>query len=77
MKGLLDELVEFNRHSLGVGIRVSPTNVDLAELFADELQELGAAYPGRELLLKVNGDTTGCWDGLSLQRLRATSLSTP
>ena len=69
MKGLLDELVEFNRANLGLGLRVSPTNVDLADLFADELQELRAVYPGRELLLEVTGDTKGCWDGPSLQRL--------
>jgi len=69
MKGLLDELVEFNRHNLGVGIRVSPTDVELAKIFEDELQELRAAYPGRQLLLEVTGDTKGCWDGASLQRL--------
>jgi signal transduction histidine kinase len=69
MKSLLDELVEFNRANLGLGLRVTPTNVDLADLFADELQELRAAYPGRELLLEVTGDTKGYWDGPSLQRL--------
>jgi signal transduction histidine kinase len=69
MKGLLDELVEFNRANLGLGIHVSPTNVDLADLFAEELRELRAAYPDRELVLEVTGDTKGCWDGPSLQRL--------
>jgi signal transduction histidine kinase len=69
MKGLLDELVEFNRHSLGEGVRIDPISIDLAELFSDELQELRAAYPGRELVLEVSGDTKGCWDGPSLQRL--------
>jgi signal transduction histidine kinase len=69
MQGLLDELVEFNRHNLGTGLRVSPTNVDVAKLFADELQELRAAYPGHDFLLQVTGDTEGNWDGPSLQRL--------
>lgn len=69
IKGLLDELVEFNRVNLGLGIRVSPTNVDLAVLFADELQELRTAYPSRELMLEVTGDTKGCWDGPRLQRV--------
>jgi signal transduction histidine kinase len=69
MKGLLDELIEFNRANLGQGIRVSPTNVDLADLFADELQELRTAYPSRELMLEVTGDTKGCWDGPRLQRV--------
>jgi signal transduction histidine kinase len=69
MKGLLDELVEFNRANLGLGLHASPADVDLADLFADELQELRAAYPGRELLLEVSGDSKGFWDGPSLQRL--------
>jgi signal transduction histidine kinase len=69
MKALLDELVEFNRAKLGLGIHVSPSNVDVAELFADELQELRAAHPGRELVLDVTGDTKGFWDGPRLQRL--------
>ena len=69
MKALLDELVEFNRAKLGLGIHVSPTSVDLADLFADELQELRAAHPGRELVLDVTGETKGFWDGPRLQRL--------
>lgn len=69
MKALLDELVEFNRARLGLGIHVSPTNVDVADLFAEELQEVRAAHPGRELVLDVSGDTKGFWDGPRLRRL--------
>jgi signal transduction histidine kinase len=69
MKGLLDELVDFNRGNLGLGVRVSPTDVDLADVFEDELQEVRAVYPGREFVLDVTGDAKGCWDGPSLQRL--------
>lgn len=69
MKALLDELVEFNRARLGLGIHVSPSHVDVADLFADELQELRAAHPGRELALDVSGDLKGSWDGPRLQRL--------
>jgi signal transduction histidine kinase len=69
MKGLLDELVEFNRANLGLGVRVSPANVNLADVFADELQELRIAYPSRELKLEVTGDTKGWWDGPRLQRV--------
>lgn len=69
MKALLDELVEFNRDTLGVGIRIARTQVDLAALFADELDELRAAYPQRQLEMEVTGDTRGLWDGHRLQRL--------
>jgi signal transduction histidine kinase len=69
MKALLDELVEYNRAKLGLGIRVSPTEVDVADLFADELHELRAAHPERNLVLEVSGETRGVWDGPRLQRL--------
>src|SRR6185369_7504215 len=69
MKALLDDLVEFNRTKLGMGIDIAPTNVDLAALFGDELEQLRAAYPDRQLELEVVGDAQGFWDGLCLQRL--------
>jgi signal transduction histidine kinase len=69
MKALLDDLVEFNRTKLGMGIDIAPTDVDLAALFGDELEQLRAAYPNRQLVLEVVGDARGFWDGLCLQRL--------
>jgi signal transduction histidine kinase len=69
MKALLDDLVEFNRTKLGMGIDIAPTDVDLAALFGDELAQLRAAYPDRQLELEVVGDAHGFWDGLCLQRL--------
>ena len=39
MKSLLDELVEFNRARLGLGIQVCPTHVNVSDLFEDELRE--------------------------------------
>ncbi|HPU52395.1 MAG TPA: sensor histidine kinase [Burkholderiaceae bacterium] len=69
MKSLLDELIEFNRAKVGLGMHVSPAEVDVAKLFADEMNELRAAHPGRELLLNVTGPTSGFWDGPRLQRL--------
>ena len=69
MKALLDDLVDFNRTKLGLGINIARANVDLAEAFADELEELRGAYAGRRLDLEVVGDTRGLWDGLRLQQL--------
>ena len=39
------------------------------QLFADELEQLRGAHPGRRLELEVVGDTRGRWDGLRLQQL--------
>ena len=54
---------------MGLGINITLANVDLAAVFADELEQLRGAYPGRRLELKVAGDTRGRWDGLRLQQL--------
>jgi len=69
MKALLDDLVDFSRTKLGLGINVSLANAELATLFANELEQLRAAYPGRTIELELAGDTRGHWDGLRLQQL--------
>jgi signal transduction histidine kinase len=69
MKALLDDLVDFNRTKLGLGINIARVNVDLAAAFADELEELRGAHAGRRLQLEVVGDTRGLWDGLRLKQL--------
>jgi len=69
MKSLLDDLVDFNRTKLGLGINIERTDVDAAHLFADELKQLQAAYPHRQLELKLVGDLRGSWDGSRLQQL--------
>jgi signal transduction histidine kinase len=69
MQALLDDLLDFNRTKLGVGINISPTNVDLATLFADELNLVRAAHPDHQIDLEVEGDSQGVWDGRRLQQL--------
>ena len=69
MQALLDDLVEFNRTQLGLGIRITPTSADLATLFTDELDQLRAAHPNRQLHLDAAGDTQGMWDGRRLQQV--------
>ena len=69
MKALLDDLVDFNRTKLGLGINITLANVDLGAVFADEVEQLRGAHPGRRLQLEVVGDTRGLWDGLRLQQL--------
>ena len=69
MQALLDDLVEFNRTKLGLGIHVVPTEVDVQSLFADELAQLRAVYPQHRVQLEVSGDPVGCWDAVRLQQL--------
>ena len=69
MQSLLDDLVDFNRTNLGLGINISPADADLASLFADELEQLRGAHPSCQLELKVVGDSRGHWDGPRLQQI--------
>ena len=69
MNSLLDDLVDFNRTKLGLGIHISPADADLAALFADELEQLRGAHPSCQLELKVVGDSQGHWDGPRLQQV--------
>ena len=69
MKALLDDLIDFNRTKLGLGIKVAIADLDLAPLFGDELEQLRGAHPSRQIELEIVGDTRGVWDGLRLQQL--------
>jgi signal transduction histidine kinase len=69
IKALLDDLVDFSRTKLGLGINIALANAELAALFADELEQLRGAHPDRQLEFAVAGDTRGRWDGPRLQQL--------
>jgi signal transduction histidine kinase len=69
LKSLLDDLVDFNRTMFGLGINLALADIDLAAVFADELEQLRGVPPGRRLELEVIGDVRGHWDGPRLQQL--------
>jgi signal transduction histidine kinase len=69
LKALLDDLLDFNRTKLGLGITISPAAVDLAEAFAAELEQLRVANAGRSIILEANGDVSGVWDINRLNQL--------
>lgn len=69
IQALLDDLTDFNRTRLGLGINVVPTTIDLADVLADELDELRAIHPDRQIELHVSGNSQGVWDGHRLQQL--------
>jgi signal transduction histidine kinase len=69
LKALLDDLFDFNRTKLGLGIRISRAAVDLAGAFSEELEQLSVANPGRGIELEVSGDVSGVWDINRLNQL--------
>jgi hypothetical protein len=69
MHALLDDLVDFNRTKLGLGVKIVPSDIDLTTAVADELEQLRGAHPTRRIELAATGDNRGCWDGARLQQL--------
>jgi signal transduction histidine kinase len=69
LQALLDDLVDFNRTNLGVGISIVPSPVDLGAICAQELEQLRVAYPDSQVQLNVVGDCQGSWDGRRVQQL--------
>src|SRR5690606_18926275 len=69
MKALLDDLVDFNRTKLGLGVNVAPSDIDLSAVVNDELEQFRGAHPERQIELATSGDCRGRWDGARLQQL--------
>ena len=69
MQALLDDLTDFNRTNLGLGMRVMRHEIDLAKLANEELDQLRAAHPNRQINFKAIGDNRGQWDGERVQQI--------
>lgn len=69
MQKLLDDLIDFNRTELGLHIPVTPLEVDLAHVCAEELEQIRAAYPERAVELDVAGECRGWWDPHRMHQL--------
>lgn len=69
MRALLDDLIDFNRSNLGLGIRVKLTKSDLTDAIRDEIDQLRTANPGRLIELTLRGDLKGMWDASRLQQV--------
>lgn len=75
MRVLLDDLLDFNRAKLGLGIKVHTAPVDLAAILGDEIEQLRGAYPERRIDVTVEGDVTGRWDGARVQQVLRNLIS--
>jgi signal transduction histidine kinase len=69
MQALLDDLVDFNRSNLGIGIGIVPQAVDLGALCREEVEQVRAGHPGSRVDLRVSGDCHGSFDGKRVQQL--------
>ena len=62
MRALLDDLVDFNRSQLGLGMKITSADVDLAQELADEMEQLRGAHPHGQMEFSVTGNCHGHWD---------------
>ena len=62
MKALLDDLLDYSRGSLGLGMTIRRVPVDLAAACAEEVELLRAALPGRSIGYRAEGPTQGDFD---------------
>lgn len=69
MKALLDDLVDFNRSKLGLGINVQPSEANLAQIGAFEVDLQRHAHPEVCIELHTEGNLCGWWDGARLQQV--------
>ena len=69
LQALLDDLVDFNRTNLGLGMNIVPLPVDLGALCTQEVDLLSVAYPNSQLQFNVDGDCQGSWDGRRVRQL--------
>lgn len=69
MKELLDDLLDYSRISLNMGIPVSPAPVDLAPVCREEVERLKAALPGCPIEFTVEGPTQGTWDASRIKQV--------
>jgi signal transduction histidine kinase len=62
MRALLDDLADFNRTKLGMGLEVRLSDTCMRSLCEEEIAGLCAAHPQRHIELVVNGNTRGRLD---------------
>jgi signal transduction histidine kinase len=69
MRQLLDDLLDYNRTSLDVGVRVTPEPVDLATVCREEIELLRTALPESKIEFETTGVTRGNWDASRIKQV--------
>jgi signal transduction histidine kinase len=69
MRQLLDDLLDYSRTSLELGLPITPASVDLATVCQEEVELQRLAWPGHEIELATEGPTRGAWDASRLKQV--------
>ncbi len=75
MKALLDELVDFSRTQLGVGLQIRRVGCDLEAVCLDELELIRSAFPDAVIEWTASGDAAGDWDSNRIHQVLGNLLS--
>ena len=62
MRALLNDLLDFNRVSFGLGLLINRTHVDLAKACAEEVELLKVNWPNHQIECQSSGPTEGSFD---------------
>ena len=71
MKELLDDLLDYNRSALDIGLSVTPRPVDLAAVCQEEIELQRAALPTTAIQFAATGSALGMWDPSRIKQLLA------
>jgi signal transduction histidine kinase len=69
MKALLDDLLDFNRSSLGIGVSIRTEDADLGAICSDEIDTQLAASPPPDIRFEHRGRSDGRWDPGRMKQL--------
>lgn len=69
MRRLLDDLLDYNRTSLHIGVRVDREPVDLAKVCGEEIEVLRAALPAFPIELAIGGVTRAAVDPSRIRQI--------
>jgi signal transduction histidine kinase len=69
MKNLLDDLLDYNRSSLGLGIHIKRAPTDLAAACAEEVEILRSSLPGQQIDFMAQGLLHGDYDASRLREV--------
>ncbi len=75
IEALLNDMVDFSRRSLGLGITLETGPTDLGEVCSSELKQHRAVHPDRQIELSMEGNLFGHWDAKRLQQVVRNLLS--
>lgn len=62
MAEMIDNLLDFTQARIGGGIRIAPTEIDLAAVAGQVVDEICSNNPGRVIHNEIKGNCKGHWD---------------